>query len=256
MDIKGKAAIVTGSSSETGIGAECAKIIASRGCNVVVNYASNKDGAERTAALCRQSGAEALVVQGDVAKDDDCRRLVDTALKHWGRLDVLVNNAAVTKPIPHRELDKLDAAEFQRIYSVNSIGNFQMTRAAFKPLKASGDGAVVNISSVGAWHAAGSSMAYVSSKGALNSLTVAFARIFAPEVRVNALCPGGMAGNWSKKILGEEGYQARMRKAETEYPLRRMVTPAEVARAALFLIEGATGMTGEWIRMDAGQHLR
>jgi hypothetical protein len=120
-------AIVTGSSSETGIGAECAKIIASHGGNVIVNYASNKDGAERTAALCRQSGAEALVVQGDVAKDDDCRRLVDSALKHWGRLDVLVNNAAVTKPIPHRELDKLDAEEFQRIYSVNSIGNFQMT---------------------------------------------------------------------------------------------------------------------------------
>jgi len=169
---------------------------------------------------------------------------------------VLVNNAAVTKPIPHREMDKLNADEFERIFSVNLIGNYQMTRAAAPHLKATSDAAVVNISSVGAWRAGGSSMAYTASKGALNTLTISMARILAPEVRVNAICPGGVLGNsWTTKILGNEGYERRVREAESKYPLHRAIWPEDVAAAALFLIEGAVAMTGECIRMDCGQHL-
>jgi len=255
LEIKGKAAIVTGASSDEGIGSECAKILASRGCNVVVNYATNKAGGEKIAAACRAAGAEAIVVQGDVSKNEDCERLVKACIDKWGRLDVLINNAATTKPIPHRRMDLLDAAEFERIFAVNVIGTYQMTKAAAPHLKASGDAAIVNISSVGAMRAGGSSMAYTASKAAINNLTLSSARALAPEVRVNALCPGGMLGAWTRKILTEKQYQERLDAAKTEYPLHRGIWPRDVAVAALFLVEGATTMTGEAIRMDCGQHL-
>jgi NAD(P)-dependent dehydrogenase (short-subunit alcohol dehydrogenase family) len=255
LDIKGKAAIVTGASSDDGIGSECAKILASRGCNVIVNYATNKAGGEKIVAACKAAGANATAVQGDVAKDEDCKRLVQAALDTWGRLDVLVNNAATTKPIPHRRMDLLDAAEFQRIFGVNVIGTYQMTRAAAPHLKTSGDAAIVNISSVGAMRAGGSSMAYTASKAAINNLTLSMARALAPEVRVNALCPGGMLGAWTRKILTEKQYEERVERAKTEFPLKRGIWPVDVAVAALFLVEGATTMTGECIRMDCGQHL-
>jgi 3-oxoacyl-[acyl-carrier protein] reductase len=255
LDIKGKAAVVTGSSSDEGIGAACARLLAARGCNVVVNYASDKKGGETIASECHGKGVDSIAVQADVAKDEDCKRLVAAAVERWGRLDVLINNAAVTKPIPHKRMDLLDADEFIRIYSVNLIGNYQMCRAAAPHLKASGDAAIVNISSVGAMRAGGSSMAYTASKGALNNLTLSMARALAPEVRVNALCPGGMLGNWTRKILTEKQYEERITRAKTEFPLRRPIWPHDVAIAALFLVEGATVMTGECIRMDCGQHL-
>ena len=255
MDLKGKAAVVTGSSSDGGVGAECAKILASRGCNVVVNYATNADGGDAIAAECAGAGVESIAVQGDVAKDDDCRRLVEAAVGRWGRLDVLVNNAAVTRTIPHQRFDLLDADEFQRTYAVNLIGNYQMCRAAAPHLKATGDAAIVNISSIGAMRGAGSSIAYAASKGALNTLTISMARALAPQVRVNALCPGGLLGSWTRKIMTDEQYEARVRQANTEFPLRRGIWPIDVARAALFLIEHAVAMTGECLRMDAGEHL-
>jgi 3-oxoacyl-[acyl-carrier protein] reductase len=255
LELAGKAAVVTGASSDDGVGAECAKILASRGCRVVVNYATNKAGAEKVVAACREAGTEALAVQGDVASDDDCRRLVQAAIDAWGRLDVLINNAAVTKTIPHQRFDLLDSAEFERTYAVNLIGNYQMCRAAAPHLKASGDAAIVNISSIGAMRGAGSSIAYAASKGALNTLTISMARALAPEVRVNALCPGGLLGNWTRKIMTAEQYQARVRQAETEFPLKRGIWPINVARAALFLVADAVVMTGECLRMDAGEHL-
>jgi NAD(P)-dependent dehydrogenase (short-subunit alcohol dehydrogenase family) len=255
LELKGKAAVVTGASSDEGIGSECAKILASRGCNVVVNYATNKAGGEKIAAACRAAGADAIAVQGDVSKNEDCERLVKACIDKWGRLDVLINNAATTKPIPHKRMDLLDAAEFQRIFAVNVIGTYQMTRAAAPHLRATGDGAIVNISSVGAMRAGGSSMAYTASKAAINNLTLSTARALAPEVRVNALCPGGMLGAWTRKILNEEQYQERLAAAKTQYPLKRGIWPKDVAVAALFLVEGATTMTGEALRMDCGQHL-
>lgn len=256
MDIAGKAAIVTGSSSVTGIGAECAKALAARGCNVLINYVSNEAGAEETAALCGAEGVETMIFRADVSKDADCRAMVAAAVDRWGRLDVLVNNAATTKPIPQADLEALDADEFLRIYSVNVVGNFQMTRAAAPHLRATGDAAVVNISSIGAFLGNGSSMAYAASKGALNTMTISMARVLAPEVRVNAICPGGLLGNWTEKIMTPEGYQRRVQEAETEFPLHKAVWPVDVAGTALWLITEATTISGEAIRMDVGQHLK
>jgi 3-oxoacyl-[acyl-carrier protein] reductase len=256
MDIEGKAAIVTGSSSPTGIGGETAKLLAQRGCNVVVNYATNAAGGAEVVAACKAAGVEAVAVQGDIAKDEGCKRLVASAIEHFGRLDVLVNNAATTKPVPHARLDLLDAATFERIFAVNVIGNFQMIRAAAEHLKATGDAAIVNISSTAAFHPGGSSIAYGASKGALNTMTLSLARVLAPAVRVNALCPGRILGNWTSKILSKEGYEERLRRDKEEFPLGRAIWPADVAETVLWLIQGATTMTGEVIRMDAGRHLK
>lgn len=255
MDISGKTAIVTGSGTVTGIGAMTARALAAKGCNVVVNYLNNEQTARETATLCEAEGVDVMVCRADVSEDDDCRRLVGETMDRWGRLDVLVNNAATTKPIPQPDLDALGAEEFERIFGINVTGPYQMSRAATPHLKASGDAAIVNISSVGGWRAGGSSMAYCASKGALNTLTISLARVLAPEIRVNALCPGGLLGNWTRKILSEEAYQKRVMDAETRYPLHRPVMPEDVAATALWLIEGAHCMTGELIRIDSGQHL-
>jgi 3-oxoacyl-[acyl-carrier protein] reductase len=256
MELKDRAAIVTGSSSLTGIGAETAQALAAKGCNVVINYMTNGDGAEATAAACAKHGVDTLIVQGDVSRDEDCRSMAAQAIDRWGRLDFLVNNAATTKPIPQDDLEALSGEEFHRTYAVNVVGTFQMTRAAAPALRKSGNGAVVNVSSIGAFVGNGSSMAYSASKGALNTLTISLARVLAPEVRVNALCPGGLLGNWTRKIMTEEGYQRRVQEAETDFPLQRAVWPKDVARLAVWLCEDGNTMTGEAFRMDSGMHLR
>jgi 3-oxoacyl-[acyl-carrier protein] reductase len=255
MNLKECAAIVTGSSSVTGIGAESAKALAARGCNVVINYVSNEKGARETAEACEAHGVETLVFKASVAEDDECRAMVAAAVDKWGRLDALINNAATTKPIKHKNLEDLDSDEFIRIYKVNVIGAYQMVRAALPHLKASGDGAVVNIGSTGAWRASGSSIAYCASKGAVNNITTSLARVLAPEVRINAVCPGGLLGNWTRMILTEEEYQQRVDEAETAYPLHKPIWPTDVAATAVWLVEGATTMTGEHVRMDVGRHL-
>jgi 3-oxoacyl-[acyl-carrier protein] reductase len=255
MKLKGNVAIVTGSSSVTGIGSECAMGLAAKGCNIAINYMSNERGARETAAACVAKGVEAITVQGDVSQDADCRRMVQETLDRWGRLDVLINNAATTRPIPQRDLDAVTAEEFHRVYAVNVVGTFQMTRAATPHLRASGDGAVVNISSIGGLLGNGSSMPYAVSKGALNTLTLALARQLAPEVRVNAICPGGLLGNWTRKIMSEEGYRNRVAETETLYPLKKGVWPVDVARLAVWLAGEAPTVTGEVYRMDSGQHL-
>jgi NAD(P)-dependent dehydrogenase (short-subunit alcohol dehydrogenase family) len=220
-----------------------------------VNYANNQAGAEEAVAACKAGGADAFAFKADVANDADCRNLVAAAIARWGHIDFLVNNAATTRAIPDKDLEAMSADEFHRVYSTNLVGCFHMTRAAAPHLRATGNGAVVNISSVAGLTGGGSSIAYAASKAALNTLTLSFARVLAPEVRVNAICPGGLLGNWTRKIMSEEAYEAKLRGQKTEYPLGRAIWPVDVAETALWLIEGASTMTGELIRMDSGKHL-
>ena len=199
-------AIVTGSAS--GLGAATAQILAKEGSRIIVNYSNSKAEAEATADLCRKAGAEVVVVQGDVSRDEDCKKIAAAAAASWGRLDVLINNAGTTKHVPHHDLDGLTAEDFQRIYAVNTIGPFQMVRAARALLeagaKASGrPSAVVNISSVAGISGGGSSVAYAASKGALNTMTQSLARALAPLIRVNTVCPGYIDTPWFTKGRGE-----------------------------------------------------
>ena len=236
-----KVAIVTGSSS--GIGAACALELSRRGWSVVVNYAHNAAEAQKVVAQCR----DAIAVQADVGEDADCRRLAQSALDKWGRIDGLVNNAGTTKLVKHTDLEGLSAEDFQRIYRLNVVGPFQMTRACASALKAS-KGAVVNVSSVASLLGTGSSVAYAASKAALNAMTLSLARTLAPEVRVNAVAPG--------PILLEEGAgEAAIAAVERATPLGRLGGPEAVATAVLFLL-GHDFMTGETIRVDGGRSLK
>jgi 3-oxoacyl-[acyl-carrier protein] reductase len=195
-----------------------------------------------------------------VSRDEDCRKIVAAATP-WGRLDVLVNNAGTTKHVPHENLDGLSAEDFQRLFAVNSIGPFQMVRAARSLLeagaKASGRASsVVNISSVAGISGIGSSVAYAASKGALNTMTLSLARALAPLIRVNAVCPGYIDTPWFTKGRGVEG-AAKVRDAVVaKVPLKRASTAEDVAGLVCFLATSQSGnMTGEVVRMDAGGHL-
>lgn len=252
--LKNKVAIVTGSA--TGIGAACAIGLAARGANVVVNYSRSAAEAEETAAAVRKAGADVRVVQANVAEDGDCQKLAAAAIQAWGRIDIVINNAGTTKFAAHADLDALSADDFAAIYAVNVIGPFQMVRAASAALKASGDGAVVNISSLAGVAGVGSSIAYAASKGALNTMTLSLARALAPEIRVNAVCPGYVATGWFKNRFGEERFEKITADAAEATPLKRAADAEEIARSALFLAgPESRNITGEFLVTDGGMHL-
>jgi 3-oxoacyl-[acyl-carrier protein] reductase len=255
----GLCAIVTGSAS--GLGRATAEILARDGARIVVNYSSSKDEAEATADLCRKAGApEVVVVQGDVARDEDCRKIV-AAASPWGRLDALVNNAGTTKHVAHDKLDELSAEDFQRIFAVNTIGPYQMIRAARPLLEAaakasSKPAAVVNVSSIAGINGGGSSVAYAASKGALNTMTLSLARALAPLIRVNTVCPGYIDTPWFTKGRGEAAAKQVRDTVTAKVALKVASTADDIAQLVCFLATSASrNMTGEVVRMDAGMHL-
>ncbi|NYI23576.1 SDR family oxidoreductase [Sphingobium indicum] len=252
--MKDRVAIVTGGAN--GLGAAIAKGLAGRGARVLVNYAHSRDEAEETVEACRLLGADALAVQGDVGEDADCRRMVAAAAERWGRVDVLVNNAGTTRIVAHADLEGLGSDDFLSIYRTNVVGAFQMIRACTPLMKQGGYGAIVNVSSIAAIAAIGSSIAYAASKAALNNMTVSLARALGPEIRVNAVCPGFIATRRFSDALGEAGMRELIETVEGMTPLRRAGTPEDIATAILFLAdEGAQHITGTSLVTDAGQIL-
>ena len=252
-----KVCVVTGSSS--GIGAATVRLYAERGWHVVINYSRDAAPAEAVAAECRalgaRLGAEVLVQQANVAEDADCRALAAAVDARWGRCDVLVNNAGTTKFVHARQLDGLDAADFQRIYAVNVVGAFQMARALEPLLKRHPPTAIVNMSSIASLTGMGSSIAYAASKGALNTLTMALARALGPAIRVNAVCPGLVETPWLQNGMGAERYAASVAGYKARAALADIIQPEDVARAAWYLGVDATKTSGEMLSVDAGAKL-
>ena len=252
--LKNKVAIVTGSA--TGLGAAVALQLADKGCNVVINYTKSETEAKETLAACEAKGVEALLAQGDVGEDADCRRIVDETVKKWGRLDVLVNNAGGTKFANHAELDELNAEDFLWIYKVNVVGAYQMIRACAPHMKEAGKGSVVNVSSIAGVTGIGSSVAHAASKGALNTMTLSLARSLAPKIRVNAVCPGFIGTRWFSDRFGSQTFEGIKRQQEESTPLQRAGTPEDIATAVVFFCgEGSDHITGETLITDAGMHL-
>jgi 3-oxoacyl-[acyl-carrier protein] reductase len=243
-----KVAIVTGSSS--GIGAATALELGKRGWSVVVNYSRSAAEAQDVAARC----GDAIAVAADVAEDAECRKLAQAALDRWGQIDALVNNAGTTKFVSHADLDGLTADDFLRIYRLNVVGPFQMTRACAAALK-SARGAVVNVSSVAAQLGTGSSVAYAASKAALNAMTYSLARSLGPEIRVNAVCPGYVDTPWHANAHGVDRAKQVAAHYASMVPLRDFARPEDVADAIVWLIEGARQVTGEAIFVDGGLHI-
>lgn len=250
MNVEGKAAVITGGG--TGVGRATALDLARRGCAVLINYSRSRDEAEQTAADAAALGVKAIAVQANVAEDADCRRMMETAVREFGRLDVLVNNAGVTAFIKHDDLEAVQLDDWMRLLSTNLIGAFQCARAARAALQASGNGEIVNVSSVAGVAGTGSSIPYCASKAALNNLTVTLARVFAPTVRVNAIAPGFIATRWLKDGLGEEAYEVYKQRTEATALLGKVLQPEDVAAAIVGVITGPDLMTGQVIVLDGG----
>ena len=247
-----KVVIVTGSA--TGVGAATALSLASRGYNLLINFSKSETEAQASQAACQAAGADTLLLQGDVALDADCRRMAQAAVDRWGRIDALVNNAGITSFAGVANWEALDTATFERIYSVNVIGAFQMVRACLPQLKAGG-GSIVNVSSIAGALGIGSSVAYIASKGALNALTLHLARTLAPEIRVNAVCPGLITTRWFVDGVGQDNADQIQAQYEKTVPLQTSCTAEDVAEAIVWLVDGARTTTGELLMLDGGMHL-
>ena len=252
MKLSGKAAIVTGSA--TGIGRSTALALARRGCHVVINYTKSQREAEATVRDVQQAGARALLCRGDVADDQAVRAMVAACEREFGRLDVLVNAAGTTHFGPPDDLEGMTEAIWDRIFAVNVKGIFLVTRAATPLLRKSGAGAVVNLASVAGLRPAAQALPYAASKAAVINLTQSFARLLAPEVRVNAVAPGWMEGRWMEAALGDQ-YESLMARRAQRTPLRRVATPEDVAQTILSLIEQNDLVTGQIIVIDGGYTL-
>ena len=246
-------AIVTGGSR--GVGAATAKMLSKNGWNVIITCSSSIEEAEKVAKECSNETAQVIALQADVSNDLDCKATINQAIEKWNRIDALINNAGTTKFVwDHSDLNSLDAADFQHIYAVNVVGPFQMVKASKEHLLKSANPCVVNVSSIGGIKGIGSSLAYASSKGALNSMTLSMARNLGP-IRVNAVCPGFIEGEWLKKGMGHEMYEAVKLRVQTTTPLKKTCTPESVAEVIVNLIETSKLMTGQLVTVDGGASL-
>jgi 3-oxoacyl-[acyl-carrier protein] reductase len=250
MVMQGKVAIVTGGG--TGIGRATVLGLVQRGAHVFFTYSRSEQEAAATAAEAealggtRGSGGSARAVRADVRDARAAEALVAQATGERGRLDLLVNNAGVSPPIPRRDLAALDDDElWDTVLSVNVRGAFRCARWAAPHLSAT-RGAIVNIGSIGGVNGEGSSLPYTVSKAAMHGLTKSLARALAPEVRVSCVAPGYVKTRWWE---GREEVAAQLRRRML---LDEPVTDSDVADLVCHLAE-QRGMTGQVIVLDAGQ---
>jgi ketoreductase RED2 len=239
MDLSGKAVIVTGSSS--GIGEAVARRLAALGAGVVVNSATSVQAGERVAAEL----PDAVYVQGDVGEPATAEALVQAARDRWDRLDGLVNNAGRTVPVPMPDIESVTPDHWDTVLRTNVVGTFLVTQAALPLLRASGDGWVVNVSSIAGVRQVGSSLPYAVSKAALNHLTTILAKHAGDGVRVNAVAPGLVDTPWT------ETWDAIREGVKAMAPLHRSASPDDIAEACLGLV-AATYATGQVLVVDGG----
>ncbi|GAB5404979.1 MAG: SDR family oxidoreductase [Aureliella sp.] len=244
-----KVALVTGGG--TGVGRATALRFAKLGYNVVVNYSRSENDAAEVAQELVTMGAECLTIKCDVSQDQQCRAMVREVDAKFGRLDVLVNNAAVTSFVPGDDLEEMTEAKWDRILAVNLKGAFFCSRAAATLLSASGCGSIVNVSSVAGITGAGSCIAYSASKGAINTMTKTLAKVLAPKVRVNAVLPGPIDSRWIRD--GDNNWD--LDEMTADYPIPRASSPDEIADGIVFFACGTSMATGQLLAIDGGQTL-
>ena len=252
MELAGRIAIVTGGG--TGIGRATSMRLARGGVKaVVINYSRSAGDAQSTAAEVQGLGVEAVAHRANVADEAQVRAMIAACIERFGRLDVLVNSAATTHFIPHPDLDALTDEVWNDILGVNLKGTFFCCRAAAPELKKTG-GAIVNIASIAAHRASGSSIAYAVSKAGVVQLTRALALALAPEVRVNSVSPGLVSSRWFSSRFGDEAAAAQEETFASQTPLRKIATPDDVARAVVALLENDL-VTGQDLVVDGGKNV-
>jgi 3-oxoacyl-[acyl-carrier protein] reductase len=243
-----KAALVTGGA--TGIGRSAVLALARAGFDCAVNYSSSETAARETAAEAEKLGARTLLVRCDVSDEKRVRAMLRAVEEKFQRLDVLVNNAGTTASWKPRDLETLSLKDWDRVFAVNVRGLFQVTRAAVPLLKKSG-GCVVNTASIVGLRPGPQPLPYAASKAAVVNLTKTLAWNLGPEIRVNAVAPGWMEGDWMKRMLKDK-YADLMEKRAKATPLKRVVTADDVAETMMSLIQSNRFVTGEIVVIDGG----
>jgi 3-oxoacyl-[acyl-carrier protein] reductase len=249
--LEGKVVLVTGAA--VGIGRAIAVAYGREGAKVVVNYSKSRSEAEQTADLVKQAGGETLLVQANVAQDGQVRAMISQVLDRLGRIDILVNNAAITAFVDFSNLEGLTDDVWDRLYAVNVKGTFFCCRAVVPAMRKQGHGRIINIASVAGLSPQGSSIAYATSKAAVVHLSKCLARTLGPEIQVNVIAPGFIAETrWN---VGRQNLEATIQKVTQENPLKRVGKPEDIADAALFLATRGDYMTGDVMLVDGGRQL-
>lgn len=256
MILKGAVAVLTGAGRLNGVGAATAKMLASEGCNILINCIKNKEQANEIVNVCKRFGVEAESYIGDITQKENCTNISSFVQKKWGRADILVNCVGITKNIPYEKLDMLSELDFSSILATNITAPFLMAQSLQTLLRQSGDGAIINVSSAAGITGKGSSIAYAAAKGGENTLTLALAQALSPEIRVNAVCPSFIDSSWWEDTYSgrEDKYKNLVQSMQNSNLLRRVLTPTDVARTILSIIHNPV-MTGELIRLDSGAHI-
>lgn len=243
--LSGKVAVVTGASK--GIGASIAKTLGAEGASVVVNYASDRSGAEKVVEAITSSGGKAVAVTGNVADARDAEAIVNAALSNFGKLNILVNNAGVYEFAPVEEVNE---ENFNRHFKTNVLGLLLVTKAATKHL--SEGGSIINIGSVVSRITPPNSVVYTATKGAVDAITGVLSRELGPRrIRVNSINPGMVEteGAIALGVIGSEFQDQTV--AQT--PLGRIGQPDDIASAAVFLAsDDSRWLTGEHLLASGG----
>ena len=244
MNLQNKVAVITGGSG--GIGAATAVRLAEAGARVVVGYNNNGAEAEKIAASLTGSGHTAMRIP--VLDSAALKSLAETIERDFGRCDVLVNSAGFTRMIPHADLDALTDELIDSIFAANVRGPFAMVRAFAPLMKKSGDAVIVNISSIAAITGTGSNIAYGGSKAAMDTMSIALARVLGPEIRVMTVSPAAVDTAF---VPGRT--TAMVERVAATTPLKRVVTADEVAQAVMAAVTHLTSSTGWVIPVDGGK---
>lgn len=246
MNLKGSVAIVTGGTG--GLGRRICRSLASHGVRVAVGYQRRGDEAEGVARELQALGGEAVPAQADVLQADSVDRLVAEVVRAFGRIDILVNDAAYNKWIPFPQLGDLSLEDWNRILATNLTGPFICTKAVVPIMKRQGQGRIVNVSSIAGLSPTGSSIAYAVSKAGLNHLTKCMAVALAPDILVNGVAPGYMEGTRMSEHLAPEYRERAMRGAL----LQRATDKDDVAELVVEFCR-TDSITGQTLVVDAGR---
>jgi len=249
MNSNKPAALVTGAA--TGIGRSAAIALAKNGYDVVVNFSRSEDAAKITANEAEAAGARTLLYRADVSDDTRVRAMLAATEKEFGRLDVLINNAGTTVDVEPKNFDDMTVEAWNRVFAVNVLGLFLVTRAATPLLKKSPNGCIVNTCSIAGLRPSAQPLPYAASKAAVANLTKTLANALAPQIRVNAVAPGWIEGEWMKRTLAEN-YEGLIARRAKYTPLKRCCTEEDVADSMLSLILHNRFVTGEIIIVDGG----
>jgi 3-oxoacyl-[acyl-carrier protein] reductase len=246
MKFTDKIALVTGGG--TGIGRAASLLLAERGAAVAVNYSRSRAEAEETVRMIESSGGRAVAIQADVSSDAEVRGMVDRIVRHFGTVDLLVNNASITRHIPLEDLQAATDDVWDELFAVNVKGMFHCARAVAPYMKQNKQGAIVNVGSIAGNTGSGSSLPYAVSKAAVHGLTKSLARALAPEIRVCSVAPGAVSTNWWA------GWEEQLSRLTGHVPLQRISPPDDIAKLIVAVLE-QDSLTGQIITVDNGQTL-